>query len=313
MLVASIRTFLEKTPPTTLKKHATEVVSLMLLACLAEILIRPDQVNWAVHRVASQHFMSSHNPYVFKLETAAGRSLVISAWETSFMLALGERQTLTLDSPEWNLALTTAARADNSPDYMQRQFSLFGGIPRVLQNCDAMLQNSGSSVGEAKRCFNDIYLAITATEFYLEHIAPRVPLVPITTPGLLNLAIEEHCVMLGSSSIRDVYLFPDVEAARTLTINRTTLLMLYSALLRIIHQQPLVKFSKRTREYFEARAVEAAGALCKCAYYLSKQYALAWAYFTHHILEVARSHFEEHLATNELGWCQACLIAVNMR
>ena len=57
----------------------------------------------------------------------------------------------------------------------------------------------------------------------------------------------------------------------------------------------------------------AAEELCKNVYNLSSLSSLAYIDFIKLTLEKARNFFEEQGALKELGWCQACSVATDLR
>lgn len=132
-----------------------------------------------------------------------------------------------------------------------------------------------------------------------------------------SMIIEEHVFMTCSETIWQFYEFEGaVEgAAAAFAYQMILRLIIDCTLLRIFH------FSKTARELscwrtpreVEQHAFETATQLCQTVYYFSQINDFANSRLIGLMVRLARNFFEEQGVVKEVGWCQGCLIANELR
>jgi hypothetical protein len=137
----------------------------------------------------------------------------------------------------------------------------------------------------------------------------------------MSAAIEEHCVMADSNAFPTLFA-PMMEEGRNPAKDAfqfvySTMLALISevTILRIWHLRPSAasNISKDARDIVEQSAYLLAKRLCKIVLSFTQVDKIAYISTVRLCLALARNVFEQQGALSDMGWCDACLIANQLR
>lgn len=134
-----------------------------------------------------------------------------------------------------------------------------------------------------------------------------------------DMSIEEHCVITTNTTFPKARWF--VERRQAFEARMAWIFCLISdcTVLRLLYSSsPLQKceieriLGKSTKD-IENSTFEIVKEICRVVAYFSTSKSLPDAQFNTTYLEMARRFYEEYGAIKEIGWCQACLIAAELR
>lgn len=194
-------------------------------------------------------------------------------------------------------------------------------LPGLLEITDQML--SDDSPSNAMQ-LGEVVLQLGEMRERAIEVFPdvhRLGSIQTTSPEFLSAAVEEHCVMSDSETYPTLFV-PLVEnngapAKPAYSLLFATLYALVSecTILRIWHFRPTAaaRISTEARSVVEKSAYLLARRLCKGTLSFTQADKLAYVSTVRLCLTLARNVFEQQEAFLDMGWCDACLIANQVR
>ncbi|KAK4574911.1 hypothetical protein LTR86_000760 [Recurvomyces mirabilis] len=196
-----------------------------------------------------------------------------------------------------------------------RLVSVFHGLPALLGRTDkAFLTNQTDELIDIVRSLhlilqqgNDLFSDVRFESASLDALTPW-----------LQAPAEEHCVQLASPVFPHMYLpFIGEKEVEVQKLLMRTLLCLIAecTILRVWHFHPVTTRSivAQTRDATEKRALALARQLCMALLSFTQGERIVQALTIRLCLQLARNVFEQQQAYPEMGWCDACLIANDLR
>ena len=131
-----------------------------------------------------------------------------------------------------------------------------------------------------------------------------------------DMSIEEHCFITTSETFKTFHHFLGGPGqVLRCSVSWLALLICDTTLLRLYIRNPATKrvLADRPMQVVEQDAYKWAVEMCRCVYHYSMLQSMAYGDFLKIFVQISRNFFEDYGALREVGWCQACMIATNIR
>jgi hypothetical protein len=262
---------------------------------------------WVTHLMGAQQLLSVRGPSSLNgTGNPLDKALIRHALMNGFWVALARRKTWVVN-PAW-FATPSAGWTDMVGAYYE--------LPGLLEKTDITLRDESCTTGLINSVKRLSIMTLHGSELWKDVTLP--PTQSVASLTHLTDAQEEHSVMSEAKAFP--YLFvPQIgqNMSKALQLLNKFLLLLITActVLRIWHFRPSIAL--RSPPHVRAEVERSAGTLarnlCMLALSFTQMDELAHALSLRLCLAIARNVFEQQQAFAELGWCEACLVANQMR
>lgn len=272
----------------------------------------PKWQNYATHLFGAAQYAESVGPTTLDTSQAFDRKLLMWLRFQSLFVCVAKRKRFFWDRPEWRL-LENGFERGGSRDW----YPLLVPLPGTLEKADVVLTHldkqsqirAATDLCHKLDDFRESLLNWIETDF-----AGRPGIAAVTDLEAFDMEIEEHCFMSTSSTFTTFHTFADAAHAMRCATSWFMSLISDCTLLRLLHTYPEASLTfKRSMHEVERKAHEATRNICRSVYYYSTLNSMAYAYLLWVWIDLAQAFFEEIGSMKEVGWCQACLIAIHMR
>ncbi|KAF7190285.1 hypothetical protein HII31_08616 [Pseudocercospora fuligena] len=269
--------------------------------------------NYATHLFGASQYAEAVGPSTFDPTQPFDQRLLMWLRFQSLFVSVAKRKRFFWSQPEWR-KLENKFTPGGSRDW----YPILVPLPGLLEKADALLHPSTDVNSETLSVFSlcarfdkirEDLLSWVETDF-----AGSPGIAAVTDFDAFDMAIEEHCFMTTSSTFTTFHIFKDPAHAMRSVCSWFMILIADCTLLRLIQACPdAYPAIHRTPAEIEHKAYNAAVDICKSVYYYSSLQSMAFAHLICVWIDLAQVFFQECGATKEAGWCQAALIATNMR
>lgn len=274
------------------------------------------QEPWEIHFWGALQYLETLGPKVFDLSDPYDSKLLRNLYGPALALGLARRKALVFSRLEWS-ALRSNLMAQTSPnDY----FGIVAKLPALLEHADVVL-NSGrypltgadTDILGRLRCFQKEVDACLCADFFGEDLRN----VSTNDLAAFDPTIEEHIMITNSSTFDNFHRFErkitQMARVKTSTFCWLGLLLSHCTVLRLLHRGSKRVQTAVLAEDSRQGAQDAADQLCRSVYMLSQLGSIAYAEYTHLLLQVAQSFYEDAGAARKMVWCEACMSATRIR
>lgn len=247
----------------------------------------------------------------------------------SLLACIAYRKACPWSQPEWAEAQVYAAPARSQESWKSKWFSHLVILPGLLERADTLQRLAPSSSRQQELlsicrqlvAFRDRLLASNADDMALQ---PET--IDVADLDAWNLDIEEHCFISSSTTFTTFYKFTKREIPFRCAISWLHCILADCTLLRILHANPELSnhpsptsapSTTSTNQLhiptITASAYRSATALCRCIPFYAASTDLSIINWLLVVMTCVQSLFEEQGAVKEIGWCQAVIIAAQLR
>ncbi|KAK3651474.1 hypothetical protein LTR56_005616 [Elasticomyces elasticus] len=282
--------------------------SIALMTHLSDPIVGSTQTDdgWVVHLLGAQRLLSAYGPSRMNTLGRLNQGLLRHFLANGFYLALAKRKAWDIDT-SWiqhmpSKGWTTCVTA-------------FCKLAELLETLDTALANQWDTsemlelvarLDDMERHGSNLFPEIT-----------RPDTMDVSSAGSLSADVEEHCVMTGSTAFPELFVVmsPDHPACHLFVVPTQLLLITACSRLRIWHFRPdvLAAVSEREQRNAKQHVYLLARDLCMWALSFTHSSSLVHTQWLRFCLTLARNVFEQQSALPELGWCDGCLIANQLR
>ncbi|KAK5736568.1 hypothetical protein LTR17_007387 [Elasticomyces elasticus] len=283
-------------------------VSIALMTHMSETSSKSSLADdgWTTHLMGATKLLSTYGPSRMNTDGRLDQGLLRHVLANGFNLALAKRTA-------WNVDISWFQHMPSKG--WTTYVAAFCKLPELLETTDRALAErwKTSELAELVTRLEDV--GRHGGDLYPEISLPET--VGVSAVGSLSADIEEHCVMTGSVAFPELFvpMSPDQPALHLLVIPIQLLLIAACTILRIWHFRPdaLTSVSDKEQRHVKQDVYMLARKLCKTALSFTQSSKLVHIHGLRLYLTLARNVFEQQSASAELGWCDGCLIANQLR
>ncbi|KAK3615771.1 hypothetical protein LTR22_027307, partial [Elasticomyces elasticus] len=290
----------------TVEETRELAVSIALMTHMSDPeLASPDgDDDWVTHFVGAQKLLSTYGPSRMNTAGRLNEGVLRHVLHNGFSLAVAKRKAWNVDT-SWFQHIPSKG--------WTTYVTAFCKLPELLETTDRALAEGWktSELLELVERLHDVERQ--GVDIFPEITQPGTVNVSVT--GSLSADVEEHCVITGSTTFPELFvpMSPDHPKLHRFIIPTHLLLMTACTVLRIWHLRPDSLSAISDRERHKKRAYLLARKLCMSAISFTQSSKLVHIQWLRFALSLARNVFEQQSAVAELGWCDGCLIANQMR
>ncbi|KAM3423124.1 hypothetical protein BST61_g580 [Cercospora zeina] len=269
--------------------------------------------NYATHLFGAAQYAQACRPSCLDPSVPFDQKLLMWLRFQSLFVCVARRKTFFWSQHEWR-----AMEARFDPGGSRSWYPLLVPLPGLLELADRHLRRPGRAAPQVRAALDLCRDLDTFREKHHEwaevDFAGKPGIVYVTDPDDFDMEIEEHLFMTTSSAFTSFHAFHDAAHAMRCMVSWFMALVSDCTLLRLLAAYPSAQdHIKRSPEQVEQKAFQSATEICRSVCYYSMLNSLAYAHLLCVVIDLVQVFFEEFGALREAGWCQACLIATDLR
>lgn len=270
-----------------------------------------------MHLFGAVRFLQACGPTSLDPAVLLDRKLFEELHLQSLLACTAYRRQCPWSQPEWRQVEHYPAPVRPRSAWKAQWFPRLVRVPGLLEKVDSIQRDLRGAVRQKDllaHCQELVQLRDELEESNSHDLAAGATTISVDDHSAWDLEIEEHCFMTSSSTITTFYHFATNDAAFRFAISSLLVLVSDATVLRILHSDDVLPpLSNLDISTIERHAYDTAMGLCRCMLHYGRIdviYIINWAVV---MLNVAQSLFEEQNARPEVGWCQAAIIATELR
>ena len=310
-------------PRTASRSHRDVIASIMLISLYEDNGTNPNSQNqssFATHFMGALRYIESCGPGCLDLGTLFDTRLLQNLRMPAFVFSIARRKALVFGREEWRAPSSNFMESQGSSAW----FPLMSTFPDLVERADKFLDVTDSDETELGALCREITEYRRTLMGWMERefqgrVAPinkGIATIGISDLESFDMSIEEHCFITTSETFKTFHHFLG-GPGQVLRCSITWLVCLIcdTTLLRLYLRNPSTKnvLGYRPMQTIEEDAYKWAVEMCRCVYHYSMLQSMAYCDFLKIYVQICRNFFEDYGALREMGWCQACVIATNVR